>query len=328
MCEGQATPGDIDDDKIYKDTPNPFSGADGLDYIHMNGFTYYAGVNWLCDGEQIEVHGDSLDFYQIGKNTVFAPWTNPNTTTAAGDFTDILIRLVDEASDGIQTVEIDMNAPPRAPQNVSLSGVWGGHPTISWDPNPEPDHASYEVFRRTKPYSGQWSAWAKKTETTDTSWTDPGFILEKPGTGVVGYFVKATDQSGQRSAGSDTVGTSGNSFGIGLLSKQNQTKTVDVLPAKYALAQNTPNPFNPITTIPYQLPEQSMVTLRVYSLRGGHIVTLQNSIQDAGFHQMQWDGTDENGHQVASGPYLYHLTAQSQESEQTYQQTLKMLYLK
>lgn len=81
------------------------------------------------------------------------------------------------------------------------------------------------------------------------------------------------------------------------------------LPAGFALAQNYPNPFNPVTTIPFTLPRAGSVALAIYNAAGQPIRTLFASDLAAGRHLLQWDGTDTAGRRVASGVYLYQLTA-------------------
>ncbi|MBN1351839.1 T9SS type A sorting domain-containing protein [candidate division KSB1 bacterium] len=81
------------------------------------------------------------------------------------------------------------------------------------------------------------------------------------------------------------------------------------VPTKYALNQNFPNPFNPETSIRYQLPVSGMVKLIIYNSLGQQIRTLTSKNQTAGYHQVSWDGKDERGEPVSSGIYLYRLTA-------------------
>ncbi len=81
------------------------------------------------------------------------------------------------------------------------------------------------------------------------------------------------------------------------------------IPTEYALEQNVPNPFNPSTTIDYRLPEAGEVRLVIYNLLGQRVRTLVRESMDAGFHSVIWDGMDEFGKQVASGIYIYRLSA-------------------
>ena len=96
----------------------------------------------------------------------------------------------------------------------------------------------------------------------------------------------------------------------------------EMVPETFALHANYPNPFNPTTTISYDLPEQAQVTLGIYNLLGKQIKTLVNQSQDAGKRIAVWDGTDDLGRQVSAGVYLYQIQAGD------FIQTRKMLLLK
>ena len=96
-----------------------------------------------------------------------------------------------------------------------------------------------------------------------------------------------------------------------------------VIPITFALHQNYPNPFNPITTLRYNLPEQSFVTLTVYDMLGREITQLVNTTtQQVGFKSVMWDATDSYGKQVSAGLFLYQI----QVGE--FVQTRKMVLLK
>lgn len=80
-------------------------------------------------------------------------------------------------------------------------------------------------------------------------------------------------------------------------------------PVTYTLAQNYPNPFNPETTIRYQLAKSGAVELSIYNMLGQKVRTLVSGYQTVGNYNRTWDGRDEYGRTVASGIYLYQLTA-------------------
>ena len=84
-----------------------------------------------------------------------------------------------------------------------------------------------------------------------------------------------------------------------------------VLPTMAKLGQNYPNPFNPTTTISFQIPHQSNVKLTIYNLKGERIKTLLNKNIDSGYHQVIWNGKNDNGKDAVSGIYFYKLTSQS-----------------
>lgn len=94
-------------------------------------------------------------------------------------------------------------------------------------------------------------------------------------------------------------------------------------PRRTALFQNFPNPFNPRTTIRYQIVEDgARVSLRVYDVRGRLVRTLVDDAQSAGVRTIEWDGTNDAGAKVASGIYLYRLTAPG------FREVRKMILLK
>jgi hypothetical protein len=76
-----------------------------------------------------------------------------------------------------------------------------------------------------------------------------------------------------------------------------------------ALMPNYPNPFNPTTTIAFELPQTSAVKLAIYDPAGRHVVTLVEGARPAGLNEIQWDGTNSNGEQVSSGIYIARLQA-------------------
>jgi len=88
------------------------------------------------------------------------------------------------------------------------------------------------------------------------------------------------------------------------------------------LFQNTPNPFNPLTTVEYSVREEGSVGLAIFSVEGEHVRTLVREYHGPGLFSVVWDGTDEQGQPVSSGVYFYRMTAKD------YSEVRKMLILK
>ncbi|MCG2716623.1 MAG: T9SS type A sorting domain-containing protein [Candidatus Marinimicrobia bacterium] len=82
------------------------------------------------------------------------------------------------------------------------------------------------------------------------------------------------------------------------------------LPQAFELFQNYPNPFNAMTTIEYELPENVLIELSIYSLLGRKIYTLVDENQTAGRKKVQWAGEDDSGKPVCSGIYFYVMKSQ------------------
>lgn len=104
-----------------------------------------------------------------------------------------------------------------------------------------------------------------------------------------------------------------NSFNVVFLSVDDNS----ALPKKFRLAQNHPNPFNPSTTIQFDLPVESNVKLKVFNILGKEVTTLIDGKQEAGYKTIEFDAT-----QLSSGVYFYRLQTE------TFTETKKLLLLK
>ena len=82
-----------------------------------------------------------------------------------------------------------------------------------------------------------------------------------------------------------------------------------VLPSRLALHPNHPNPFNPETTIRFELPNRAVVSLEIFALPGQRLRTLVKRELPAGVHRVVWDGRDGRGEPASSGVYFYRLKA-------------------
>jgi hypothetical protein len=94
------------------------------------------------------------------------------------------------------------------------------------------------------------------------------------------------------------------------------------VPFIYSLKQNYPNPFNPSTTIKYSLPKSEQVDLTIYTITGEKVKTLVSDKIEAGYHSVQWNGVNDQGHSVASGVYIYRIKTKG------FVKSMKMLFLK
>jgi flagellar hook assembly protein FlgD len=101
-----------------------------------------------------------------------------------------------------------------------------------------------------------------------------------------------------------------------------QEINTSLLPQKFELGQNTPNPFNPNTVIVFAVPRPAEVRIEVFNVLGQKVKTLSNEFSKAGYKRVEWDGTDDSGSSVASGVYLYRMISGD------FSDTKKMLLLK
>ena len=96
----------------------------------------------------------------------------------------------------------------------------------------------------------------------------------------------------------------------------------ETLPVAYNLYNAYPNPFNPKTTLHYDLPENAMVNITIYDMMGRIVSNLVSSQQNAGYKSIQWDATNDKGAPVSAGIYLYEIQAGN------FRDTKKMVLLK
>ncbi len=95
-----------------------------------------------------------------------------------------------------------------------------------------------------------------------------------------------------------------------------------VTPSAFKILGNYPNPFNPETHIRFQINQPGQVEMNIYNIKGQKVFSQKQSFSQAGVHQMNWTGTDNQQHQTGSGIYFYRLNYQGNT------RTGKMLLMK
>ena len=98
--------------------------------------------------------------------------------------------------------------------------------------------------------------------------------------------------------------------------------TDNPIPLETVLRGNFPNPFNPSTTISFDIREEGAVRLDIFNIRGQRVRTLVNEEKTSGKYTIEWIGTDDNGRSVGSGIYFYRMTAVE------YSETKRMVLMK
>ena len=111
-------------------------------------------------------------------------------------------------------------------------------------------------------------------------------------------------------------------IGIGVYGPLSSDEDNFVTPKEFALLGNYPNPFNPVTTLRFDLDYTSKVNVTVYNILGNEIITLQNGELVAGRHSIQWNANNNQGQPVSAGVYIYTIEAGK------FRQTKKMILLK
>jgi hypothetical protein len=129
------------------------------------------------------------------------------------------------------------------------------------------------------------------------------------------FSVSATD-------GIDTVNVTGDDRVLFVNRYEYLSTEGEVVPVEFALHENYPNPFNPTTTLRFDLPEVSNITLTIYNMLGQKVRTFDMQGATAGYHTLKWNATNDYGDPVGAGVYLYQLQTKD------FVKTRKMVLLK
>lgn len=162
--------------------------------------------------------------------------------------------------------------------------------------------------------SGQTWTDVENTLASDASWTEIRFLISDfvaPSNGIKMRFVARDDGAGSIvEAGIDDFGIRGE------VTVSTDVATGDELvPTRIVLEQNSPNPFNPTTSIRFSLPSAGEVELAVFDLAGRRVRTLEQGLMNEGAHTVTWNGRSDSDHEVASGIYFYKLTSGKTKQE-------------
>ena len=239
-----------------------------------------------------------------------------NTAFDNGDKNDIIVMIEQGGNDGTET------------RNNAANKI-AGHRSGNYEDYPVPgtyDHNwnGYEINNDIKEM-------LVDPENLDfrpiegSALIDSGVVIED----VTGDYIGSEPDIGAYEYGGDywVPGISWDlegTFGITFVEVQglNNSNDQSAIPVNYKLYLAYPNPFNPSTTIRYDLPEHSYVTITIYDMLGRQVKTLINQTQNAGYKSVIWNATNDYGKPVSAGIYLYQIQAGE------YMQTKKMVLLK
>lgn len=171
-------------------------------------------------------------------------------------------------------------------------GVWV---TYSWFQNFDQEDEFADIILKYKPSGETWEEGINTTEDFDEIPSYPSLTHRVPDTGANIIFMVYEDLGGWSTYMVECMDVATDPSGIG-------ENYFPEIPKAEILHQNHPNPFNPVTTISYQLPEVTGVKLSIYNSSGQLVETLIDETQEAGYHSVAW-----NAQGVASGVYFYKI---------------------
>ena len=170
---------------------------------------------------------------------------------------------------------------------------------LRWGVVSQTNNLGWEVFRSTDDAVYERIGDLVPGEGTIDVFTTYDFIdSDPPLSDMVYYYLRQIDLDGS-STRSQVIQVYFDATAIDL----------DLVPTVTALGQNFPNPFNPETTISFDLAQQAQVALTIYDATGQTVRKLADEYLPAGHYRRIWDGLDQNGEAVGSGVYFYELNA-------------------
>jgi Tol biopolymer transport system component len=140
---------------------------------------------------------------------------------------------------------------------------------------------------------------------------DVTLTYDPPSWFVVGQVVDVTIDASDRALTPHAMPTDAYSFTITTVGIEELKPEV---PVEFGLFQNEPNPAHRVTTIRYQIPRATWVTLRIYDASGRLVKNLINESKASGYYSMNWDLKDNAGKMVSSGVYYYELKTEDYKS--------------
>lgn len=188
----------------------------------------------------------------------------------------------------LKSSQID-EVSPSAPQNVGGVG-FENRAEISWAPNKEEDIKSYSLYRSTDSQFDPDTLTSFIYSTADTFYVDTDVEFGQ----TYYYKVSAFDFAGNLSDYSPSAS----------VFITTDVLTNNIVPERFELYQNFPNPFNPTTKISFAIPQRSNVKLAVYNIIGQMVAELINTEMAAGYHTV-----DFNAANYSSGLYFFRITA-------------------
>lgn len=198
-------------------------------------------------------------------------------------------------------LEDPINVSPQQPIDLQITAPIGSNPILSW--SKVGSKLNYNIYRAAD-YEGRYNFQLVGTVNyipgqNNYTWTDINVIVTHPRTATAQYFYRITSvypMSDFASITSNEVTTFSNSVEKSFTLEEGNA-------LKYWLANNYPNPFNPITEIMYSIKDDSWVKLEIYNSIGQKIKTLVDSYLKKGIYEVKF-----NAKELPSGVYFYSLT--------------------
>ncbi len=284
---------------IYKLFIEPYSAYFYIDYRDTD-YGSYTNCNGHCQDTWLKYERSLNKFY-------YKPGSNGANNPDDENWIPI------ENGEVLFHYEIKMQSNPSTAefpdfwQNclVVIPSPAGNQPRLVWGPHPNSSYNSgFNVYRavvspgQPEPAEGNFALLTPNGLSNSTfTYTDGDINLGTNNNSLVYYFVKAKGSGSTLSSKTNTVDIDGRYIEI---EKKKGNEEIGI--NNFSLSQNHPNPFNPTTSIVYQIATSGIVNLSVYNLLGEKVAMLVNDYKEAGEYTVQFNASG-----LPSGTYIYTL---------------------
>ena len=216
------------------------------------------------------------------------------------------------------SITYTVQKPTNDYRGLTINTTVGDPVYLSWNEHPSSDVTEYRIFRKVRPSGGTTGAEVQigTVSRGTTTFTDYDYVISNLFYYQLYYDVRAYYQPNGSTTDPSFISTFGQ---IAPSFNDNQKQIAfskQEIPSEYSLT-NYPNPFNPTTTINYQLPENGFVAIKVYDVLGKEVATLVNENKSAGYYKVDFDAS-----RLTSGVYIYTINVNG------FAQSKKMLLMK
>ena len=310
---------------FYEATPITFAPTGGGGGVSVDSQSWYSShIKYakINPTPADQVSAQAVPTAADDMNYVFAYWTNSNNgdiayTSAISFYASVPI-----------TYTAHFTAKPEAPTSLNQVASIGQNVHLTWTDNPNTTRVTqYHIYRSCE--GGEERNLVATAYKGLQSWTDPDVTVKGTKDGpLITYDVCGVDSVTSNEG--DCASVSQYGYYVPRIVQPEEPKAWNEsaeIPKEYSVG-SYPNPFNPSTTISYSLPNNSSVKLDIYDVAGRKVRSLLDEGKSAGYHNVVWNGRDENGRGIASGMYLYRFTATPINGEKAFTQSGKLLLMK
>jgi hypothetical protein len=293
------------------------AGYNNRDRIPKSG----GGTEWLfalINKQDVAVCGDWLhggglnNNFNLSYNDVFSPYSNPFTHTWNYSQNDFTMEVFNQSGSTVNAkfyLTNPLAGKPSKPQHIRITLNPQFYPVVTWEANLEPDMpgGQYKVWRAFttggEPTTFSHIATINVGSVGDKgpaaySWTDFSVCGAGSGSARIYYTISAVDNTSLESVRADHDWVPWNQY----LCKEGQGSEDKIIVSEYKLYINFPNPFNPQTTIQYDIKETGLVKLKVYDVLGKEVMELVNEVKEDGKYFITF-----NAENLPSGIYIYSI---------------------